>query len=95
MIVKNYHLLHCSSAKMDLLSDIEGYTSDEESIFDSDDNSSLDDSLFSNNDYMAMMGLSHADTIRSQQTTFDANASVSSLGTSFWEMNLSDSIAAE
>lgn len=97
MIVKNYHFSYHYHSKMDLLSDIEGYSSDEDLQDDASlsDASWLSSSSLSNPDYLAMLGLSHEDTIRSQQTTFDANRSISSLGSSFFQLDLSDSITTE
>jgi len=76
---------------MDYLSDIENVESDiEESILDNSFDSSL-----SNIDYLAMLGLSHEDTIRSQQTTYFQNGEYSSLGSSFFSLDLGDSILSE
>jgi len=75
---------------MDYLSDIENVESDEESILDNSFDSSL-----SNIDYLAMLGLSHEDTIRSQQTTYFLNGEYSSLGSSFFSLGLDDSILSE
>jgi len=77
---------------MDYLSDIENVDSDFENL--SNDDISLNSSL-TNIDYLAMFGLSHEDTIRSQQTTYCQNGEYSSLGSSFFSLDLGDSILSE
>ena len=72
-----------------ILSDIEEYSSDEESLLDNSFNSSI------SIDYLVMLGLSHEETFLSQQTTLNANMSESSLSSSFFQLDLSDLIATE
>jgi hypothetical protein len=72
-----------------ILSDIEEYNSDDESLLDNSFNSSI------SIDYLVMLGLSHEDTFLSQQTTLNVNRSESSLSSSFFQLDLSDSITSE